>query len=81
MARMGQGKSNKVSAIIMSFPSNVDGKPLGSHREEKLEFRFILNQRVFETTFMVNSTDLFDGTETRMYTPARVDEPVPAILP
>jgi hypothetical protein len=80
-ARMGQGKDNKVSAIVMSFPSIVDGKPLVSHREEKLEFRFILNQRVFETTFIVNPTDLFDGTETRMYTPARVDEPTPAPLP
>ena len=47
----------------MSFPSIVDGKLLISHRDEKLEFRFILNQRVFETTFIVNSTDLFDGTE------------------
>ena len=37
----------------MSFPSIVDGKPLISHRDEKLEFRFILKQRVFETTFIV----------------------------
>jgi len=72
---------NKASAIIMSFPSIVDGKPLFSHRDEKLEFRFILNQRVFETTFIVNSTDLFDGTETVMHTPTRVDEPTPAVLP
>jgi hypothetical protein len=34
---------------MISFPSIVDGKPLISHRDEKLEFRFILNQRV-ETT-------------------------------
>jgi hypothetical protein len=79
--RIGQGNDNKAPAIIMSFPSIVDGKPLFLHRDEKLEFRFILNQRVFETTFIVNSTDLFDGTETVMHTPTRVDEPRPAALP
>ena len=79
--RIRRGNHNKVSAIIMSFPSIVDGKPLFSHRDEKLEFRFILNQRVFEATFIVNSTDLFDGTETVMHTPTRVDEPTPAVLP
>jgi hypothetical protein len=79
--RIRQGNANKASAIIMSFPSIVDGKPLSSHRDEKLEFRFILNQRVFETTFIVNSTDLFDRTQTVMHTPTRVDEPTPAVLP
>jgi len=76
-----EGKDNKASAIIMSFPGIVDGKPLISHRDEKLEIRFIVNQRVFETTFIVNSTDLFDGTETVMHAPTRVDEPTPAVLP
>jgi hypothetical protein len=79
--RIREGKDNKVSAIIMSFPSLVGGKPLISHRDEKLEFRFILNQRVFETTFTVNSTDLFDGTETVIHAPTHVDEPTPAVLP
>ena len=65
----------------MSFPSIVDGKLLILHRDEKLEFRFILNHRVFETTFIVNSTDLFDGTEAGMHAPTRVDEPTPAALP
>lgn len=59
----------------------VDGKPLVTHRDEKLEFRFILNQRVFETTFIVNNTDLCDGTETVMREPTRVDEPTPSALP
>ena len=45
------------------------------------EMAQILNQRVFDTTFFVNSTDLFDGTETVIHTPARVDEPTPATLP
>jgi hypothetical protein len=79
--RIREGKDNKASAIIMSFPGIVNGKPLISHRDEKLEFRFILNQSVFETTFIVNSTDLFDGTETVMHAPTRVDEPTPAALP
>jgi hypothetical protein len=81
MARMGQGNDNNVSAIIMSFPSTVDGKSLISHRDEKLEFRLVLNQRVFETKFIVNPTDLFDGTETLMRTPTRVDQPTPPTLP
>ena len=80
-ARMGQGKDNKVSAIVMTFPSIVDGKPLISHRDEKLEFRFILNQRVFETTFVVNPADLFDGTETTLCTPTWVEQPSSAIVP
>jgi len=65
----------------MSFSRIVDGKLLISHRAEKLEFRFILDQRVFETKFIVNSTDLFDGTETVMHAPTRVNEPTPAALP
>jgi hypothetical protein len=81
MARMGQGNDNNVSAIIMPFPSTVDGKSLISHRDEKLEFRLVLNQRVFETKFIVNPTDLFDGTETLMRTPTRVDQPTPPTLP
>jgi len=32
--RIREGKDNKASAIIMSFPSIVDGKPLISHRDE-----------------------------------------------
>jgi len=80
-ARMGHGSDNGVTAIIMSFPSIVEGKPLISHPEEKLEFRFILNQRVFETTFHVNPTEMFDGSETVMHTPSRVDGPTPTTLP
>jgi len=59
--RIRQGKDDKASTMIMSFPSIVDGKPLISHRDEKLEFRFILNHRVFEASFIVNPMDLFDG--------------------
>jgi hypothetical protein len=79
--RIREGNDNKASAFIMSFPSIVDGKPLISHRDEKSEFRCILDKRVFETTLIVNSADLFDGTETVMHAPTRVDEPTPAVLP
>jgi hypothetical protein len=61
--------------IALSFPSTVKGKPLISHSNEKLEFRFIVNQRVFEATFYVNPTDLLEGTETILHIPRTVDEP------
>ncbi len=80
-SRLGQGNDNKVSAIVIFFPSTMDGKPLITHRDEKVEFRMDLNQRVFETKFIVNPRDLFDGTETLMRTPARVDEPTPSTVP
>ena len=52
-----------------------------SHPNEKLEFRFIANQRVFEATFYVNPANLFDGTETVMHIPPTLDEPTPASVP
>lgn len=75
------GKDHAASAINLSFPRNSRGRALISHQNEKLQLRVILNQRVFETTFYVNSSDLFDGTETIMHIPSRVDEPTPAPLP
>ena len=39
------------------------------HRDEKVEFRMIVNQHVFETTFYVSPNDLFDGTETALRIP------------
>jgi hypothetical protein len=54
------------AAILMSFPRFVDDKlnqPLISRKDEKIEFRCILSQRVFEATFMVNAADLADGSE------------------
>ena len=38
---MRQGNNDRVSATVMTFPNVVVGKPLISHREEKLEFRLI----------------------------------------
>lgn len=74
-------KDHQGTGIYMSFPRIVDGKPLMTHRDERLEFRFVANQRVFEATFNVNPTDLFEGTERRMLIPPTVDEPTPAPLP
>lgn len=68
-AGLGAGKDGTVSAIQLSFPSVSDGKLLISHQNEKLEFRFIANQRIFETVFVVNPADLLDGTETVLRIP------------
>jgi hypothetical protein len=79
--RLRQGNDDKAVALIMAFPSTVDGKPLITRRDEKVEFRLVLNQRVFETTFTVNPAELFDRTETVLRAPTRVDEPTPCTLP
>ncbi len=67
--------------IMLSFPSTFNGKPLISHPSEKLDFRFVAQQHVFEATFYVNPTDLLDGTEARLRIPRAVEEPTPAPLP
>jgi len=67
-------KHGEVTGISISFPRIVDGKPSITRRDEKVEFRMILNQHVFETTFHVNPRDLFDGTETALRIPPTVDE-------
>jgi hypothetical protein len=67
--------------MTLSFPGILKGKPLISHPNEKLDFRFVANQHVFEATFYVNPTDLFDGTETVLHIPRTVDEATPAPLP
>ena len=72
---------HSAKGMALSFPSTFKGKPLISHPNEKLEFRFIANQRVFEATFHVNPADLFDGTETVMHIPLTVDTPTPAPRP
>jgi hypothetical protein len=74
-------KDYQGTGIYMSFPRIVDRKPLITHRDEKLEFRFIANQRVFGSTFDVNPIDLFEGTERRILIPPTVDEPTPATIP
>lgn len=57
-------------AITMWFPSLVHGKQLITKPEEKVEFRFVAKQRVFEATFTVNAADLtISRSEQVLYTP------------
>lgn len=57
VATMGHLGSEK-PAITMWFPSLVRGKPLITKPEEKVEFRLVAKQRVFEATFTINAADL-----------------------
>jgi hypothetical protein len=56
-------------AITLSFPSLIDGKPLITHRDEKVEFRLVAMQRVFETIFTIDPRDLTDGSQAGLYLP------------
>jgi hypothetical protein len=71
------------SAINLSFPSVFRGKLLISQPNEKIEFRFIANQRVFETTFVVNPSDLIlnEPETVPLRMPPTVDEPTAASKP
>ena len=57
-------------ALQLSFPRLIDGKPLISNSREKVEFRLVANQRVFETTFYINSSDVLDGSQRSFYLPS-----------
>jgi hypothetical protein len=48
----------------------IDGKPLISNVREKVEFRLVVNQRVFETSFFINASDVLDGSERSLYLPS-----------
>jgi len=73
---MGSDSQGNLSALHLSFPSNANhGRHLVSHPNEKMLVRMILNQRVFETTFVVSPRDLLDGTERALHIPSTVDEP------
>lgn len=57
-------------AITMFFSSSVHGRPLIASHEEKVEFRLVAKQRVFETTFMSNAGDVvLDMSEPVLYYP------------
>jgi hypothetical protein len=49
--------------LLLSFPRLINGKPLISKPHQEVEFRFIVNQRVFETKFYINTSDVLDGSE------------------
>ena len=64
------GQPGQPHALQLSFPRLLDGKPLISSLREKVEFRMVANQRVFETTFYINASDVLDGSEKSLYLPS-----------
>ena len=61
---------SKSKVLQLSFPRLIDGKLLISNPHEKVEFRLVVNQRVFETTFYINASDVLDGSESSLYLPS-----------
>jgi hypothetical protein len=64
------GRDGKSKVLQLSFPRLIDGKPLISNLHEKVEYRMVVNQRVFETTFYINAGDVLDGSEKTLYLPS-----------
>lgn len=64
------GHDGKSKVLQLSFPRLIDGKTLISRLHEKVEFRLVVNQRVFETTFYINASDVLDGSEKALYLPS-----------
>jgi hypothetical protein len=64
------GHDGKSKVLQLSFPRLIDGKPLISNVHEKVEFRLVVNQRVFETTFYIKASDVLDGSEKSLYLPS-----------
>lgn len=50
--------SHENYSFTLWFPSSAHGKPLITKPEEKVEFRFVAKQRVFEVTFTIRAADL-----------------------
>jgi hypothetical protein len=75
-ARLGgpMGDPPHHSAITISFPGQIGGKPLITKPEEEVEFRLVGMQRVFETTFTINAKDLPDGSQAGLYIPTAVTD-------
>lgn len=61
--------------LQLSFQRLIHGKPLISNQHEKVEFRMVVNQRVFETTFYINASDVLDGSENKLYLPSAFTDP------
>jgi hypothetical protein len=68
------GNDAKSKALQLSFPRLIDGKPLISNVREKVEFRLVANQRVFETSFFINASDVLDGSERSLYLPSAFND-------
>jgi len=65
------------ASFTVFYAGTVNGRPLITHPNEKVEFRYVADQRVFETTFYVDPKDLFDGTETILHEPTTIASPKP----
>jgi hypothetical protein len=64
------GPDDEYKVLQLSFPRLIDGKRLISNVREKVEFRLVVNQRVFETSFFINTSDVLDGSERKLYLPS-----------
>lgn len=64
------GHDGKSKVLQLSFPRLIDGKPLISKAHQQVEFRLVVNQRVFDATFYVNASDVLDGSEKILYLPS-----------
>ena len=69
------GDGRGFRALQLSFPRLIDGKPLISKVHEKVDFRLVAKQRVFETSFFINSGDVLDGSERSLYLPSAFTDP------
>ena len=69
------GHDGKSKVLQLSFQRLIHGKPLISSLHEKVEFRMVANQRVFETTFYINASDVLDGSEKTLYLPSTFTDP------
>lgn len=69
------GHKDKSKVLQLSFQRLLHGKPLISSLHEKVEFRMVANQRVFETTFYINASDVLDGSEKTLYLPSVFTDP------
>jgi hypothetical protein len=78
---VAHGSGGKFRALQLSFPRLIDGKPLISNVREKVEFRLVVHQRVFETSFLINTSDLLDGSERSLYLPSAFTDPKETKLP
>lgn len=69
------GHDGNSKVLQLSFQRLIHGKPLISSLHEKVEFRMVANQRVFETTFYINASDVLDGSEKTVYLPSVFTDP------
>ena len=74
LSGLGGNRNGDVSAIEFFFPSVVNGRKLITNKNEKVQFRFVAAQRVFDATFAIDAADLMDGTETELFMPSTVEQ-------